>query len=219
MTPCLARRILARMTKPIFFATPAAWRAWLEKNHALATEVLVGFYKRGSKRPTITWPESVDEALCFGWIDGKRRSLDAERYTIRFSPRAARSTWSSVNIKRIGELDKLGLVHAAGRAAYAARDAKRSAIYSYEARYRAVFDAESERRFRANDAAWSFFAAQAPWYRRTATHWATSAKREATRRARLDMLIAHSAAGRRIPPLDRTMPSTRAAGRPRRGRA
>ncbi len=203
------------MAKPIFFATPAAWRAWLEEHHASAAEVLVGFYKRGAKRPTITWPESVDQALCFGWIDGVRRSLDAERYTIRFTPRTARSTWSSVNIKRMGELAKLGLIHPAGRAAFEARDAKRSGIYSYEARSRAAFDADSERRFRANGAAWSFFSAQAPWYRRTATHWVTSAKRETTRRARLDTLITHAAAGRRIPPLDRTASATRPRHRPR----
>ena len=207
------------MAKPIFFATPAAWRAWLEEHHASAAQVVVGFYKRGSKRPTITWPESVDQALCFGWIDGVRRSLDAERYTIRFTPRTARSTWSSVNIKRVGELLALGLVHPAGRAAFESRDAKRSEIYSYEARSRAAFDAGSDRRFRSNQAAWTFFAAQAPWYRRTATHWVTSAKREATRRARLETLITHSAAGRRIPPLDRTGAAKRPPARSRRPRA
>ena len=203
------------MTKPIFFETPDAWRSWLEEHHASAAEVVVGFYKRGSKRRSITWPESVDQALCFGWIDGVRRSLDAERYTIRFSPRKARSIWSSVNIKRLGELLNLDLVRPAGRAAFDARDAKRSSIYSYEARVTAAFDAEAERRFRSNAKAWSFFSGEAPWYRRTATHWVTSAKREATRRARLETLITHSAAGRRIPPLARTT----AAKRPRRGGA
>ena len=203
------------MAKPIFFETPDAWRSWLEEHHASAAEVVVGFYKRGSKRRSITWPESVDQALCFGWIDGVRRSLDAERYTIRFSPRKARSIWSSVNIKRLGELLKLDLVRPAGRAAFDARDAKRSSIYSYEARVTAAFDAEAERRFRSNAKAWSFFSGEAPWYRRTATHWVTSAKREATRRARLETLITHSAAGRRIPPLARTT----AAKRPRRGGA
>jgi len=203
------------MAKPIFFETPEAWRGWLAEHHASAAEVLVGFYKRGSKRRSITWPESVDQALCFGWIDGVRRSLDAERYTIRFSPRKARSVWSSVNIKRMGELLKLDLVHPAGRAAFDARDAKRSSIYSYEARVTAAFDAEAERRFRSNAKAWSFFSGEAPWYRRTATHWVTSAKREATRRARLETLITHSAAGRRIPLLARST----AAKRPRRGGA
>jgi len=198
------------MAKPIFFATPAAWRAWLEQNHASAPEIVVGFYKRGSGRPSITWPESVDQALCFGWIDGVRRSLDTERYTIRFTPRAARSTWSTVNIERMNELMKLGLAHPAGRAAFAARDDKRSGIYAYEARHRAAFDTDAERRFRSNTAAWRFFNEQAPWYRRTATHWVTSAKREATRLARLETLITHSAAGRRIPPLDRTSPTKRA---------
>ncbi len=203
------------MAKPIFFETPEAWRSWLEQHHASAAEVVVGFYKRGSKRRSITWPESVDQALCFGWIDGVRRSLDAERYTIRFSPRKARSIWSSVNIKRMGELLKLDLVHAAGRAAFDARDAKRSSLYSYETRVTASFDADAERRFRSNVKAWSFFSGEAPWYRRTATHWVTSAKREATRRARLETLITHSAAGRRIPPLARST----AAKRPRRGGA
>ena len=207
------------MGKPIFFATPEAWRAWLEEHHAAAAEVVVGFYKRTSKRPSITWPESVDQALCFGWIDGVRRSVDAERYTIRFSPRKARSIWSSVNIKRMGELLTLDLVQPAGRAAFDARDAKRSGIYSYEARVHAAFDADAERRFRSNARGWSFFSAQAPWYRRTATHWVTSARREATRRARLETLITHSAAGRRIPPLDRAAPAKRPSARPRRGGA
>lgn len=205
------------MAKPIFFATPAAWRAWLEQHHATAREIVVGFYKRGSGRPSITWPESVDQALCFGWIDGVRRSLDAERYTIRFTPRTARSTWSSVNITRMAELMKSGLVHATGRAAFEAREATRSGIYSYETRSRAAFDADAERRFRSNAAAWGFFSEQAPWYRRTATHWVTSAKREATRRQRLGILIEHSAVGRRIPPLDRKVakpPSGRARRAP-----
>lgn len=197
------------MAKPRYFSTPAAWRAWLEEHHASETELLVGFYKRGSGRPSITWPESVDQALCFGWIDGVRRSIDESRYTIRFTPRKPRSTWSNVNIKRMGELGELGLVHAAGHSAFAARDSKRSGIYAYEARRLAAFDAEAERRFKANGAAWSFFSAQAPWYRRTATFWVVSAKREATRAARLEQLITHSAAGRRLPPLDR--PSAPAA--------
>jgi len=203
------------MAKPIFFETPEAWRCWLEEHHASAAEVLVGFYKRASKRRSITWPESVDQALCFGWIDGVRRSLDAERYTIRFSPRKPRSIWSRVNIKRMGELLKVDLVHPAGRAAFDARDAERSSIYSYEARFTAAFDAEAERRLRSNARAWAFFSEEAPWYRRPATHWVTSAKREATRRARLETLITHSAAGRRIPPLARSA----AAKRPRRGGA
>lgn len=202
------------MAKPKYFATPAAWRAWLEEHHASEAELLVGFYKRGSGRPSITWPESVDQALCFGWIDGVRRSIDESRYTIRFTPRKPRSTWSNVNIKRVGELETSGLVHAAGHAAFAARDAKRSGVYAYEARRLAAFDAQAERRFKANAAAWSFFSEQAPWYRRTATFWVVSAKRAATRAARLETLITHSAAGRRLPSLDRT----RAAG-PRKGRA
>lgn len=197
------------VTKPTYFATPAAWRAWLEQHHASKAELVVGFYKRGSGRPSITWPESVDQALCFGWIDGVRRSIDETRYTIRFTPRNARSTWSTVNIKRMGQLVELGLVHATGLAAFAARDAKRSGIYAYEARQRAAFDATASRRFKANAAAWTFFSGQAPWYRRTATFWVVSAKREATRASRLETLIAHSAAGRRLPGLDRTRTAVR----------
>jgi uncharacterized protein YdeI (YjbR/CyaY-like superfamily) len=197
------------VAKPTYFATPAAWRAWLENHHDSSTEVLVGFYKRGSGRPSITWPESVDQALCFGWIDGVRRSIDATRYTIRFTPRTARSTWSSVNIKRMSELSDLGLVHPAGIAAFAARDAKRSGIYSYEGRHSAELDDESQRRFKSDKAAWAFFSSEAPWYRRAAAHWVTSAKRKETRQKRLDALITHSAAGRRIPPLDRTQPALR----------
>lgn len=201
------------MAKPTYFDTPAAWRAWLEQHHASKSELLVGFYKRGSGRPSITWPESVDQALCFGWIDGVRRSVDDTRYTIRFTPRKSRSTWSNVNVNRVGELTKQGLVHAAGLAALAARDVKRSGIYAYEARQRAAFDPNAARRFKSNAAAWSFFSEQAPWYRRTATFWVVSAKREATRAARLETLITHSAAGRRLPPLDRPRAAPRRTGR------
>ncbi|HKV52489.1 MAG TPA: YdeI/OmpD-associated family protein [Gemmatimonadaceae bacterium] len=195
--------------KPTYFASPAAWRAWLEQHHASKAELVVGFYKRGSGRPSITWPESVDQALCFGWIDGVRRSIDERRYTIRFTPRQARSTWSTVNVKRMGQLAELGLVHAAGVAAFAARDAKRSGIYAYEARQHATFDAKAARRFKSDAAAWTFFSEQAPWYRRTAAFWVASAKRETTRASRLETLIAHSAAGRRLPALDRARAAVR----------
>ena len=187
--------------KPKYFATPAAFRAWLEAHHATSTELLVGFYKRGSRKPSITWAESVDEALCFGWIDGVRRSVDDDRYTIRFTPRKARSTWSAVNIKRVAELTKLGRMQPAGMEAFARREEKKSQIYSYEQRNDAAFDDEFERTFRANRRAWEFFQAQPPWYRRTATHWVITAKKEETRRKRLATLIADSAYGRRIRPL------------------
>jgi uncharacterized protein YdeI (YjbR/CyaY-like superfamily) len=186
--------------KPTYFATAAAFRAWLEANQASSTELLVGFYKKGSGKPSITWPESVDEALCFGWIDGVRRSVDDERYTIRFTPRKARSTWSAVNIKRVDELTKLGRMRPAGLAAFERREAARSQIYAYEQRSEAALDDDAERAFRANAKAWTFFEAQPPWYRRTAIYWVMTAKQEPTRRRRLATLIEDSAHGRRIGP-------------------
>jgi uncharacterized protein YdeI (YjbR/CyaY-like superfamily) len=192
-----------RAMEPTFFATPAEFRAWLEEHHASESELLVGFHKKGSGKPSITWPESVDQALCFGWIDGVRRSLGAEAYTIRFTPRKARSTWSAVNVARMGELLDEGLVHPAGRAAFERRSDDRTAIYAYERRKTAQLPDSYERELRANPAAAEFFDAQPPWYRRTATHWVISAKREETRARRLAQLIEHSAAGRTIPPLSR----------------
>jgi len=183
--------------KPTFFATPAGFRRWLQKHHRSADELLVGFYKKGSARPSITWPESVDEALCFGWIDGIRRSVDDEVYTIRFTPRRKGSIWSAVNTKRAKELIADGRMQAAGREAFEARDAKKSAVYSYE-RETAQFDSASEKQFKANTKAWEFFSAQPPGYRRLATHFVTSAKREDTRARRLETLINLSAEGRRL---------------------
>ena len=188
----------AKPQSPKYFATPAALRKWLEAHHATSTELLVGFYKVGSGKPSITWPESVDEALCFGWIDGVRRTVDDERYTIRFTPRKPRSTWSAINIKRVDELTKLGRMHPAGLAAFARREEVRSQIYAYEQRAEAAFGDDFEREFRANEKAWAFFQAQAPWYRRTATYWVMTAKTEETRRRRLATLIADSAHGNRI---------------------
>jgi uncharacterized protein YdeI (YjbR/CyaY-like superfamily) len=187
--------------KPIFFATPAAFRAWLRKNHRTADEILVGFYKKGSGKPSITWPEAVDEALCFGWIDSVRRSLNEEAYTNRFTPRRPRSNWSAVNVKRVKELIELGRMTPAGLAAFEVRQDDRTAIYSYEQRTSATFDADQEKEFRRNAKAWAFFQKQAPWYRRAATHWVVSAKREETRRKRLSTLIGDSAGGPRVGPL------------------
>jgi uncharacterized protein YdeI (YjbR/CyaY-like superfamily) len=161
----------------------------------------VGFHKRGSRRPSITWPESVDQALCFGWIDGVRKRVDDERYMIRFTPRKRSSTWSRVNVARVAELTEAGLMHPAGLAAFAARTEE--GTYSYEQREAAAFDPEREARLRADAAAWAWFSAQPPWYRRTATHWVMSAKREETRDRRLARLIADSAAGRTVGPLQR----------------
>jgi uncharacterized protein YdeI (YjbR/CyaY-like superfamily) len=188
---------------PTFFATPDQWRAWLARHHATAEELWVGFYKRGTGRPSLTWPESVDQALCYGWIDGVRKSLGEESYAIRFTPRRPGSIWSKVNLARIEELEALGLMQPAGRAAHAARTAAKSGIYAYEQRSTARFTPEQERTFRRNRKAWSYFQAEAPWYRRNATHWVVSAKREETRAKRLATLIADSAAGRRLARLER----------------
>jgi uncharacterized protein YdeI (YjbR/CyaY-like superfamily) len=182
-----------------FFATPADFRRWLEKNHDKATELLVGFHKKGSGKPSITWPESVDEALCFGWIDGVRRSIDEESYSIRFTPRRVRSVWSNVNTKRVAELTKRGRMHPSGLAAFEARDPTRSGIYSFEQREKnKKLGAAYEARLKANTKAWAFFQAQPPGYRRLASLWVMSAKKEETKLRRLATLIADSAAGRRI---------------------
>jgi len=188
---------------PAFFATPAEFRTWLEAHHQDERELLVGFYKKGSGKPSITWPESVDEALCFGWIDGVRRSLGEDAYTIRFTPRQRRSFWSVVNIRRAGELIAEGRMRPAGLAAFEARTGERSGVYSFEQKDEPAFDAAQAQRFQADAKAWEFFQAQPPWYRRTATWWVVSAKKEETRAKRLATLIEDSAAGRPIKGLDR----------------
>lgn len=186
----------------IFFETPAQLRAWLEANHESAPELWVGQHRKRTGRPSVTWPEVVDQALCFGWIDGVRYSLNEESFAQRLTPRRKRSIWSAVNLRRFAELDREGLVHAKGHAAFAARDDARSAIYSYENRSRGLGQ-ELEAAFRKHVAAWKFFESQAPWYRRTAAYWVVSAKREETRARRLHVLIEHSKMGERIPPLAR----------------
>ena len=187
--------------EPTFFATPADFRAWLERHHESHSELIVGFHKRGSGRPSITWPEAVDQALCFGWIDGVRRRIDDTSYSIRFTPRKARSTWSAVNIKRMKELVEEGLVAPAGLAAFERRTDDRSAIYSYEQRKAAKLEPDQERRLGADERANAFFEAQPPSYRRAAVHWVTSAKKPETRERRLTQLIECSAAGEPVPPL------------------
>jgi uncharacterized protein YdeI (YjbR/CyaY-like superfamily) len=182
--------------EPRFFATPQDFRAWLEEHHADAGELLVGYYKKGSGRPSITWQESVDEALCFGWIDGIRRRIDDESYSIRFTPRRARSIWSAVNIARAGELIAEGRMTPAGLAAFEARDEKRSAIYSYEQRHKAKLDPEQEARLRADPAAWEWFQSRSPSWRQGAIYWITSAKKPETRERRLATLIEDASAGR-----------------------
>jgi uncharacterized protein YdeI (YjbR/CyaY-like superfamily) len=187
-----------RVMEPTFFQTPAEFRAWLEEHHDTVDELLVGFYKKDSGRASITWAEAVDQALCFGWIDGVRRGIDDDSYTIRLTPRVPRSTWSAVNIRRAQELIEAGLMRPSGRAAFERRGDDRSAIYSYEQRKAATLEPADEEALRANAAAWGFFQQQPPSYRRTAIYWVTSAKRVETRRRRLQSLIDDSAAGLRI---------------------
>jgi len=182
---------------PVFFPTSADFRAWLAANHTTAAELLVGYYKLGTGRPSMTWPESVDQALCYGWIDGVRRRIDEESYMLRFTPRRRGSTWSLVNTRRALELIEQGLMQPAGLAAFEARDPARSDEYSYESRPQGL-DEAYETEFRADAAAWAYWEAQPPHYRRGAAHWVMSAKREETRRKRLATLIADSAAGRWI---------------------
>jgi uncharacterized protein YdeI (YjbR/CyaY-like superfamily) len=187
--------------KPSFFPTPSDFRAWLEAHHDMFQELFVGFHKKSSGKPSITWPESVDAALCFGWIDGVRRSIDETSYTIRFTPRRSTSTWSAVNIKRVRQLKKMSLMHPAGLKAFAARSEKKSGIYSYEQRKTAKFTREQEKQFRANNSAWAFFRSQAPWYQRVTTYWVISAKKEETKLKRLSVLIVHSQNQRTLPQL------------------
>lgn len=188
---------------PVYFESPVAFRRWLEKHHEHASELLVGFHKTHTGRPTLTWPESVDEALCFGWIDGIRKTIDDTSYRIRFTPRKKGSNWSIVNMKRVEVLTNDGRMHPAGLAAFEARDPGKSGVYSFEQRQVATLGAELERRFRANTDAWAFFESQPPSYRRTAIFWVVSAKQQATRERRLGALIEDSAAGRRVGPLRR----------------
>jgi uncharacterized protein YdeI (YjbR/CyaY-like superfamily) len=193
--------------EPTTFERPEDFRAWLEQHHASERELWVGYYKKSSGKPSMTWPESVDEALCFGWIDGIRRSIDDERYMIRFTPRSPRSVWSAVNIGRVAALTEEGRMRPAGRKAFEARREDRSGIYSYERREEAVLDPAYERRFRARRKAWASFQAMPRSYRQGAIRWVMTAKKEETRERRLATLIESSAADRTIPPL--TRPPTR----------
>jgi uncharacterized protein YdeI (YjbR/CyaY-like superfamily) len=186
-----------------FFSEPARFRAWLRRHYADAGELWVGFYKRSSGKPSITWPESVDAALCFGWIDGVRKSIDTESYAVRFTRRKPNSNWSVVNIRRFQELTRLGLVEVPGQATFEHGDRGKSAAYSYEQRKEARLGADLEQRLRANHRAFTFFEAQPPWYRRTCIWWIVSAKKEETRRKRLDLLIAKSERSEPVPALDR----------------
>lgn len=186
----------AAPTKPLFFAKPADFRAWLRVHHQDTPELWVGFYKKGSGRSSITWPQSVDEALCVGWIDGIRKSVDEDSYKIRFTPRRRGSVWSTVNIKRCQALADQGRLRPAGVKAFQARQENRSGIYAYEQR-RDQLEEPYASKLRKNKAAWAFFQAQPSWYKKQAGWWIISAKKEETRLKRLQKLVELSARGKR----------------------
>jgi len=180
-----------------FFKTPATFHKWLAANHAKSKELWVGFYKKDSGKQSITWPESVDEALCFGWIDGLRKTIDQDSYKIRFSPRKPSSVWSAVNMRNVERLIKEKRMQPAGLKAFAARKENRSGIYAYEQRSPELVEPYLGK-LKRNKAAWKFFQAQPPYYRKTMNWWIVSAKQEETRLKRLDKLIEESAQGRRM---------------------
>ncbi|UVI29575.1 YdeI/OmpD-associated family protein [Paenibacillus spongiae] len=183
---------------PIFFANPAEFREWLEKHHQEADDCWVGYYKKGTGRPSMTWPESVDEALCLGWIDGIRKGIDAYSYTIRFTSRKPSSIWSAVNIQRVAELEAEGRMRPEGMRAFEQRKAEKSAIYSHEQKNDVQLSDSEEEQFRANEKAWRFFQSMPASYRKAAIWLIVSAKREETRRKRLAELIEDSANERKI---------------------
>jgi uncharacterized protein YdeI (YjbR/CyaY-like superfamily) len=186
----------------VFFNTAAAFRSWLQTNHSQSSELWLGLHKKQSGRPSVTYSDALDEALCFGWIDGVRQSINSGSYRIRFTPRKAKSQWSAVNIRRVAQLIAAGRMMAAGLKAFEpAKDQHRT--YSYEQRNAAKFTAADNRRFRSVRNAWDFFQSQPPWYRRTSTFWVISAKRPETRERRLDSLIEHCRNQRTLPALTR----------------
>jgi uncharacterized protein YdeI (YjbR/CyaY-like superfamily) len=186
------------VTEGIFFASPEEFRAWLEEHHERESEVFVGYWKKHTGKPSLTWSQAVDEALCFGWIDGVLRRVDDERHVQRFTPRKPASNWSAVNIAKVEQMRAEGRMRPAGEAAFARRRDDKSGVYSYEQRHKAALEPEQEERFRANAAAWEFWSASPPSYRTMATWWVVSAKKPETRERRLAQLIADSAAGRRL---------------------
>jgi len=187
---------------PIFFPKQTDLRKWFEKNHETEKELLIGFYKKDSGRESITWPQSVDEALCFGWIDSIRRSIDVISYSIRFTPRNPKSIWSAINIKKVENLTKLGLMKPVGIAAYNKLDPDKSKIYSFEQRS-VKFDKKYETIIKRNKKAWVFFSGQVPSYQKPAIHWVMNAKQEDTRLKRLNILINDSEKQLKIAPLRR----------------
>jgi uncharacterized protein YdeI (YjbR/CyaY-like superfamily) len=186
-----------RVADPVFFASAAEWRDWLEAHHESETECLVGFIKVTTGEANLTWSESVDQALCFGWIDGVRRGVDERSYSIRFTPRKPASNWSAINCAKVEALRAAGLMTPAGEAAFRGRTESKTAIYSYE-RGASELEPDQAEALRANERAWEFWAAQPPWYLRNATHWVVDAKRPETRDRRFAQLLADSAAGLRV---------------------
>jgi uncharacterized protein YdeI (YjbR/CyaY-like superfamily) len=186
--------------EPVFFPAEAEFRRWLAANHETAPEVLVGFWKKGSGKPSVDWPQARDQALCFGWIDGVRKSLGEDAYTIRFTPRRKRSIWSNVNLQRFEVLKADGQMTAAGERALAESTGPKG-VYAYE-KPLAALSKDDEQQFRANRAAWTDWEKRPPSYRKVVQHWVTSAKRPETRAKRLATLIECSAAGEKIPGYD-----------------
>lgn len=185
-----------------FFRSPPALQKWFAKHHATSQELWVGYFKAGSGKASIRWPESVDEALCVGWIDGIRKSVDRISYTIRFTPRKRTSIWSAINIRRARAMIEEGRMQPAGLRAFEARKENRSGIYSYEQRSPELPDPYGQL-LRKNKSAWDYFQAQAPWYRKAVCWWVVSAKKEETRFARLRKLIDDCANGRTLAQLTR----------------
>lgn len=180
-----------------FFETQTEFRKWLEKHHKKETELIVGYYKLSSGKPSMTWSQSVDQALCFGWIDGVRRSIDKESYSIRFTPRRSSSIWSAINIKKIETLTKSGLMKPEGIKAFSLRQENKSKIYSHE-KENVPLETTYEKQFKKNKLAWDFFMKQAPSYKKVITHWIMSAKQEKTRQFRLEKTIKISGQQKRI---------------------
>lgn len=182
---------------PVFFPNTTEFRNWLEENHQSEKELFVGYYKVSTKKPTMSWSDSVDEALCFGWIDGIRKGIDSERYCIRFTPRNPKSVWSKVNIKKVGELTRQGKMQPAGLAIFEKRTDSRSEIYSYETLSEKLAT-EMATQFQENQQAWNFFTSQPPSYRKTRIYWVMSAKQVSTKNTRLCRLIEACEAGKRL---------------------
>jgi len=184
--------------EPVYFTSAAALRRWFEENHEREKELMIGYYKKDTGKESISWSESVDEALCFGWIDGIRRSVDAERYCIRFTPRNPGSNWSAVNLKKMDELIREGRMQEAGMKVYELRNPEKEQVYSYENGNQPALTGEMEQHFRQQTTAWTYFSAQTPSYRKTTIRWVMGARQEATRIKRLEELIASCAGGEYI---------------------